>query len=151
MKLQGNNLSDQRPAGGSSVMASAVSDKRGFTLIEVLIAIFLLVIGLLGLLSLTTTVVKGNASSKMTTLATTLAKDKLEDIKNQNYSNIVTSTDYATSNGTVSASSSGAFYTRNCTVTSDSPAANMKSINVQVTWSWSGTSHNVSASTIISR
>lgn len=133
------------------IMVSQISSRQGFTLIEVLIAIFLLVIALLGLLSLTTTVIKGNAFSKMTTMATTLAKDKLEDVKNKNYDNVVSATDYAASSGTVSGSSSGAFYIRNCTVTPDSPAANMKSVNVQVSWMWSGTTHNVSASTIIGK
>jgi type IV pilus assembly protein PilV len=134
-----------------NIMRSAISGKRGFTLIEVLVAILFLVIGLLGLLSLTTTVIKGNAFSKMTTMATTLAKAKLEDVKSQSYTDVATSTDYATSSGTVSGSSSGALYTRTCTVTGDSPAANMKTISVQVTWLWNGTSRSVSTSTIISR
>lgn len=137
--------------GGMKIMVSRISSKKGFTLIEIMVAIFLLLISLLGLLSLTTTVIKGNAFSKMTTMATTLAKDKLEDIKNKSYDNVVNATDYAASNGTVSGSSTGALYTRNCTVTPDMPAANMKSVNVQVSWTWSGTMHNVSASTIIGK
>ncbi|HEX2975016.1 MAG TPA: type IV pilus modification protein PilV [Bacteroidales bacterium] len=128
-----------------------ISGKRGFTLIEVLIAMFILVVALLGLLSLSTMVIKGNSFSKTTTMATTLAKDKLEDIKNKSYDNIVSATDYATSNGVVSTTSTGAYYTRTCTVTPDSPAANMKSISVQVAWLWNGTSRSMSTSTIISR
>lgn len=131
-------------------MTSVISSKRGFTLIEVIVAIFFLMVALLGLLSLTTTVIKGNAISKMTTLATTLAKDKLENVKNQDYADITAATDYLTSNGSVSESSSGAFYTRTCEVTENSPATNMKNIRVTVQWQWNGASRSISTSTIVS-
>lgn len=56
--------------------------RKGFTLLEVLIAMFILTVAILALVSVTVTVIKGNASNKMVTTATTLAKDQLETIKN---------------------------------------------------------------------
>jgi len=99
-------------------MLSSISSKRGFTLIEIMVAMFFLLIALLGLLSLSTSVIKGNSFSKMTTMANTLAKSKLEELKSYNYDDIAAGsvTDYATTSGTVSSTQSGTFYTRTCTV-----------------------------------
>src|SRR4030042_429082 len=55
---------------------------KGFTLIEIMISILLLVIALVGLASVTVSVIKGNDLSRMVTTATTLAKDKMEELKN---------------------------------------------------------------------
>lgn len=55
---------------------------RGFTLLEIMIAMFILTFAMLALVSVTVTVIKGNASNKINTTATTLAKDQLEKLKN---------------------------------------------------------------------
>ncbi|SEM06372.1 N-terminal methylation site-containing protein [Syntrophus gentianae] len=134
-------------------MPSSIINKRGFTLIEIMVAMFFLLTALLGLLSLTTSVVKGNAFSKMTTMANTLAKSKIEELKGYNYDDLSAGSviDYATTSGAVSSTQTGTFYTRTYTVVDDSPAVNMKNVTVQVGWSMNGTSHNVSTSTIVSR
>ncbi|MDY0188168.1 MAG: prepilin-type N-terminal cleavage/methylation domain-containing protein [Syntrophus sp. (in: bacteria)] len=138
-------------------MISVIPDKQGFTLIEILVAMCLLLIALLALLSLTTTVIKGNYASKMTTMATTLVKDKLEDLKNKSYASVsastsgITSTDYASATGQVSASSTGAYFTRNCTCKLDAAEPNDTMKTVVVTVSWNEGSRSVSASTIIGR
>src|SRR3989339_886074 len=54
----------------------------GFTSIEVIIAIMLLGVALLGLASVTVSVIRGNDFSKMVTTATTQARDKMEELKN---------------------------------------------------------------------
>ncbi len=91
---------------------------RGFTLIEIMIAIFLLAVALLGLASVTTSVIKGNSFSQTLTTATTLAKDKMEELKATSYTDLPTTgtagtvTDYASADGTVRASSTGSYYKR---------------------------------------
>ena len=63
-------------------MSDLTSGKKsgGFTLIEVLITIVILSVGLLGMASLTTGIINGNAFSKNASTATTLAQDKMEEI-----------------------------------------------------------------------
>ena len=125
---------------------------QGFTLVEVLIAMFLLAVAIFAIISTTPLLIKENALDKIVTTATTLAKDKMEFLKNRSYvgySGLTTGTDYATANSVTQASATGSFYTRTWTITTDSPAANMKTIAVTVTWSWMGETKNVSLNTIV--
>jgi type IV pilus assembly protein PilV len=115
-----------------AMMKKSVSDQKGFTLIEVMIAIFLLVAALLGLASVTTSVIKGNSFSQTLTTATTLAKDKMEELKATAYISLPAGpvTDYASANGTVQTSATGSYYTRFWTA----PGTNTKTITVTVIW-----------------
>jgi len=61
---------------------------NGFTVLEVLLAIVIIVIGLFAVLSMVTTVIKGNAHSKRVTTATTMAQDKIEYFKKAGYTNV---------------------------------------------------------------
>ncbi|MDO9528841.1 MAG: prepilin-type N-terminal cleavage/methylation domain-containing protein, partial [Syntrophales bacterium] len=62
-----------------------IVNNNGFTLIEIMIAIFILTVALLGLAGVTVSVINGNAFSKEITTATTLAQDKMEEIKGVGY------------------------------------------------------------------
>ena len=55
-------------------------NEKGFTLIESLIAIFILSFGILALIVMQTTAVKGNARSQGLTVATAWAQDRVEQI-----------------------------------------------------------------------
>ena len=125
---------------------------KGFTLVEILIAILLLVIALVGLASVTVSVIKGNDLSRMVTTATTLAKDEMEQLKNLS----ATSAGYdALTNG--SQTGLETIYTRTWTVGAvgatapDNDTTKMKKITVTVTWTWNGQSHNVTLNTIVFR
>jgi type IV pilus assembly protein PilV len=149
-KIKGGH---ERSAAGGSPLAlfrgSAASG--GFTLIEVMIALFILVVALLGLISTTVVVVKANSFSKTMTTATTLAKDRLEQLKNASYTALAGGTDYATAGSTVQTSpSASSMFTRTWTVTADgTPATGMKTIQVTVQWNWQNASHNVDLRTIV--
>ena len=52
----------------------------GFTLVEVMVAIFVLTVGVLGVASLATNMLATGSRSKFMTLASTLASEKLEDL-----------------------------------------------------------------------
>lgn len=56
-------------------------NKRGFTLLEILVAITILAVGLLGGAGLTLGVIRGNLASQQITTATALAQDKMEEVK----------------------------------------------------------------------
>jgi type IV pilus assembly protein PilV len=119
-------------------------DTNGFTLIEILIATVIITIASLGVASLTVGVIRGNAFSKRVTTATTLAQDRLEEIKRLGYTKAgmaVGTEDY----GTI-ANFSG--YKRVITVANDTPASKMKTINVIVYWD--SDKHSANVSTILS-
>lgn len=125
---------------------------RGFTLIEVLIAGFLLVTALLGVISTTVIIIKSNSLSKTMTTATTLAKDKMEQLKNAGYNGLAPGIviDYADDNSAVPPVSA-TIYTRTRTVTDNNPAADMKTIEVKVEWSWQSSLHKVTLMTIVAK
>jgi len=68
-------------------------NNSGFTLIEVLVAMVILSIGLLGTASLITGIIKGNKVSKRISTATVLAQDKMEEIKGAGYAGVADETD----------------------------------------------------------
>jgi type IV pilus assembly protein PilV len=123
---------------------------RGFTLIEILVAVFLLVAALLGVISTTVIVIQSNSLSKAMTTATTLARDRMEQLKNTGYAALTEGTDYAKMDSTVQTTSTAdSIYTRVWSVTVDSPAAGMTTITVTVRWNWRGALRNVSLTTIV--
>lgn len=133
------------------MMIRTLKDRAGFTLVEIMIAVFVLTVALIGLISVTVMVINGNDFSRRMTTATTLAKDKIEQVKRMPYNDAnltagVKPPDYW--NADSSAGSSGAYFTRVMTVTDNTPAANMKTVEVQVRWTWGGT-RQVTLRTII--
>jgi type IV pilus assembly protein PilV len=117
---------------------------NGFTLIEILIATVIITIVSLGATTLTVGITRGNSFSKRLTTATTLAQDRLEDVKRLGYANVGTAA--VTQNYGTIANFSG--YKRVVTVTNDTPAAKMKTVNVIVYWD--ADQHSTQASTILS-
>ena len=62
-------------------------DANGFTLIEILIATVIITVASLGAADLTIGIIRGNSYSQRLTTATTLAQDRLEQIKRIGYQN----------------------------------------------------------------
>jgi type IV pilus assembly protein PilV len=119
---------------------SGMHNGKGFTLIEILIAISILTIALLGLASVTVMIIKSNTFSKTMTTATTLADDKMEQLKKTSYAALSSGTDTLES-----------IYTRTWTVTQNSPATGMKTVVVTVQWNWQGAARNVTMNSIIAQ
>lgn len=61
------------------------ADSRGFTVLEVLIAIIIFSVALLALAQLQVSTIGGNTFSDKMTAATTLAQDKLEELRGISY------------------------------------------------------------------
>lgn len=108
--------------------------ERGFTLIEVLIALLVLMIGMAGILSLQLTSMKATAFSRHATEASSLAEDKVEDLRTVplDSARFVNGTDIVDSRGVADANG---LYTRTWTIT---PGAETTIVTVSVSWTERG-------------
>ena len=59
--------------------------EKGFTILEVLIGVVILGIGLLGLIEMQVAAVTGNTSANLMSVATTLAQDQIEKLRNLSF------------------------------------------------------------------
>jgi type IV pilus assembly protein PilV len=101
-------------------------DERGFTLLEVMIALVVLSIGLLGLASLQIMAIKGNSFGQQMTVASTLAQNQLEQLRR-------TSGALADGNDTVT-DQNGITYTRTWTVTPNTPQQGATTVLITISW-----------------
>jgi type IV pilus assembly protein PilV len=109
----------------------ATRREQGFTLLEVLVTVLILTFGLLGTLGLTTGVIRGNFFSKNITSATAIAQNQLEAVQNEGYLKATTTYFPATA---VNVTMGGVNFTRTTSITNNSPASNMRTVSVTVTW-----------------
>ena len=124
-------------------------NSRGFTLTEVLIAVVVLSVGLLGMFAMTITTIRSISFSNKHTTAATLAQDKMEDIRNKSYAN-VTAANYPVDD--YSNIPDYPQFKRTVTINPDNPVPGTKTVTVTVSWKKSNTSSgDVTLSTIISQ
>jgi len=107
-------------------------NEKGFTLLEILVALSILSIGLLGMAGLTTSIIHGNTLSKKVTTATTLGQDRMEHFSRLGYSS-TPSTDTTTEEN-YNSIPDYPFYKRVSFIDVNSPSAGMKTITVTVYW-----------------
>ena len=114
-----------------------LGDDSGFTLLEILVAMVVLSLGLLGTTSLTLTILRSNTFSNKVTTATTLVQDQLEDIRRAGFAAAASRTEDYGSIPNPNANTDYSSYQRVTTVTS-TPAAPatpvMKTVTVTVSW-----------------
>jgi type IV pilus assembly protein PilV len=130
-----------------------MKNEQGFTMLELLIAIAILAIGLLGLATLQSTSIKENRDSKEMTTAVFLAEKKMEELKSSTFNaaplNIGASTD---SNNPMNGSgAAGGIFYRSWNVQNYLGSNNMKQITVSVSWTISGKSHSTSLNTVVAK
>ena len=132
-----HNYYDQR-----SEVTFRLRSGNGFTLMEVLVAMLILSVGLLGMAALTTGIINSNKLSNRISAATVLAQDKMEEIRSAGYAGAADDTeDY-------NSIADYPLYKRITDVTDGDPAEGMKKITVTVYWD--SDSHSVVLNTILS-
>ncbi len=106
----------------------------GFTLIEILVALTVIVIAILGFTLNTVGIIKGNHTSNNFTVATNLAQDKMEQLKERAvWANVNTCPDSGEQTPTATGASSGHY--RRCWVIRDSSFGGaLKQVDVTVSW-----------------
>jgi type IV pilus modification protein PilV len=120
----------------------------GFTLIEVLIAIVILTVGLLAVGTMQISAIRGNFMGGNTSIALSLASEKMEDLLNKDFNHADLSDGVSANNSALSSTTSvdhqeniseegvvgtGAFYRRIWNI-ADQSSPPSKSIRVIVTW-----------------
>lgn len=75
--------------------------EAGFSLIEVLVALTILAVGLLGLALLQTTAIRGNAIASRSSIALKVGQDKLEWFRGQSWASIASSNGSIVDNSTL--------------------------------------------------
>jgi type II secretory pathway pseudopilin PulG len=124
--------------------------KEGWTLIEILIAIVVLTFGLLAVGTMQISAIRGNFMGGNTSIALTLASEKMEDLINRDYDDPVLDDSNAANNGDLSSIANidweedvtdagtvgaGGFYRRIWNIADTvTPWPEMKEITVIVTW-----------------
>lgn len=98
--------------------------QKGFSLVEVVIAMFMTTFVLLGLASHVGTVAAAARQDRMTTVATQFYQDKVESFKGMTFVQVA--------NGNDSTDSIGTTYNRQWTVTSIAP--DLKQVALTVSW-----------------
>ena len=98
--------------------------EQGFTMIEILVAIALLLVGLLAVGQMQVMTMVTNSTANQRTTAITLAQDQMELLRTRPYANIETPP----------LSNTSGIYTRSWTVETNTPANNMKRVTMTVSW-----------------
>jgi type IV pilus modification protein PilV len=134
----------------------------GFTLIEVLVAIVILVFGLLAVGSMQIAAIRGNFMGGNTSIALSLASEKMEDLLNKDFNHADLADTETGNNGNLSTTASGqtdheeniseegmvgasAFYRRIWNI-GDQATPSIKNVRVIVTWE--NNKHRISIASI---
>jgi type IV pilus assembly protein PilV len=98
--------------------------EQGFTMIEILVAISLLLVGLLAVGQMQVMTMVTNSTANQRTTAITLAQDQMEILRTRPYANVETPP----------LSNTSGIYTRSWIVETNTPAINMKRVTITVSW-----------------
>ncbi len=142
---------------------SLITAQRGYTLVEVFFAIFIVATVFLGLSGMTVTLIQSNSSNDFADIAVDLAQDKLEELKSASFTSAVVADVNSTNNSELESVSNfdfrqtnlnemgrpGGIFTRTWNIADNAPKSGMKTAVVIVTWTDQLGSHRVSFRTIL--
>ncbi len=114
-----------------------LSNQKGFSLLELLIALTVLAIGLLGLAGLHIATIHGNVSGFKISTATAVAQERIEELKALDSSAAALAAGVHDDDG--SRVMQGITYSRSYTIQDNTPVSGTSSIILTVTWVEPGT------------
>lgn len=126
---------------------AAICNKRGFTLVEFLVAIVILMVGLLGLLQTVNYAIAHNMTNQLRQTAIQVADERMQLEKAEGFNNILA----GTVNETVQRVVNGAQYTYTVDVTNTQTTTQTISIDVQVRWNYKGQAYQHAVASLISQ
>jgi len=109
----------------------------GFTLIEILIAITIFAIGILGATTMQIMAIQTNAKANRKTEALAVASEQMEKLINQDYADIASSQNDVVIGDDANENVSDV-YTISWSVVNDAPVNDTKTITMAVTWNYKG-------------
>ncbi len=126
---------------------------KGFSLIEVLVAMAVITIGIFAIMTMIMAVIKANAHSRNATTATALVQQKMEDIITLDYGSITTSNTNDLGGTYTTTTAFNVDFNLSISITEDTPVTNSKTIVVGGYWSPATTtsSHKVELSSIVAQ
>jgi type IV pilus assembly protein PilV len=107
---------------------------NGFTLIEILIGVVIISIASLGISNLSIGIIRGDSFSRRLTTATTLAQDRMENVKRLKYQNASTLAGTENYGDILNYSE----YKRITIIENDVPIGNMSTVTVKISWLYWG-------------
>lgn len=120
----------------------------GFTLIEILVAMSIFAVAVLGLAVGATSVMRANQTSYFNTIATNIAQDKLEELKGMTVAALPTCPSYTTTGCSDTKTSLALTFSRSWEIIVDSPTSGVNRLDVKVDWT-DYTSHSLTVSSAV--
>lgn len=124
-----------------------LTNKKGFTILEVFIAITLLAVGMMALATLQSSGIRGNDLGNRTTQALALAQDKLEELINADA--IGQAIAAGNENNIDERGNAGGIFSRSWAIQNDVPVPDEQTLDITVTWNDIIGPHNVTVSGVI--
>lgn len=150
------------------MITSRKVNNKGFTLVEIMIAMFILTVGIMGVTGMFITTIKANKFARNTTVANRLAQNLMEQIKTQvvqsalndmcpaagwltctKTANTVSGTYQESSISSILGEMNNVIYTVTVVQTISSPIAGLDTVTVSLTWRDAYGSHTTRVMTYI--
>ena len=126
---------------------AAICNKRGFTLVEFLVAIVILMVGLLGLLQTVNYAIVHNMTNQLRQSAILVADERMQTEMAKEFGNIP----IGSANETVQRVVNGAQYSYTVVVTNTQPTTQTINIDIRVGWNYKGQAYQHAVASLISQ
>ena len=128
-------------------MARIVKLNNGFTLVELLVSIVIIAICVIGLMSLSTVIMRNNVKNEIRNKAVEVLTNYVDNITNQDFGDITVGNFTDIDNVTIRSFS--ATYTISGNITS--PSTNEKDINATISWTYRGKNYSYNIETVVTK